>query len=106
MWQELSSKTERMDGQYLKMLVRLAAAITLFVLIINTWKEQNKPYEARLVSVASWFAYTFEMYGNDPCARHKAEHVRRIESGQALVGIERSGKRAFIVRRCEPAIFQ
>lgn len=81
MWRRYRGGSKYLEVEYVKMLLRLFSAITLFSLIISSWNEQQKGYEARLESAASWFAYTFEMYGNDPCARNKSEHVRRIESG-------------------------
>lgn len=105
MWRRFRGGAKRLEVEYAKMLLRLFSAITLFSLIISSWNDHQKPYEAKLEHVASWFAYTFEMYGNDPCARNMREHVRRIEAGKALVGSSRNGERAFFVRRCEPRIF-
>lgn len=104
-WQALFQPGRRIDREYIQMMARLMAAITLFVLIIHAWQKQHASYESRLTSAASWFAYTFEMYGNDACVRYKGERVRRIESDEALIGYERNGQRAFFARRCEPPVF-
>lgn len=105
-WQALGSPERKVDREYIHMMVRLLAATTLFVLIIHTWQKQHEYYEARLTSASRWFAYTFEMYGNDFCVLHKGERVRHIESGQVLVGSERDGKKIFFARRCEPPLFE
>ena len=88
-----------------KMFARLMAAITLLALTVHVWNEQQTSYESILTSTASWFAYNFEMYGKDPCARGKHERVRRIDLGQALIGSERDGQRSFFMRRCAPSLF-
>jgi len=95
----------KMEVETGKMFARLMAAITLLVLTMHVWNEQHTSYESGLRTAASWFAYTFEMYGKDPCARSKHERVRRIEAGQALIGSGRDGQRAFFVRRCDPTVF-
>lgn len=104
-WKALSQREGKIDRAYARMFMRLVAAITLFVLIIGAWQRQHDDYESRLAKVASWFAYTFEMYPKDACIRNKGERVRRYGSDQALVGAEQNGKRAFFVRRCTPPVF-
>lgn len=94
-----------MEGESAKMFARLMAAITLLTLTVHVWNEQHTSYESVLTTTASWFAYNFEMYAKDPCAHAKHERVRRIDPGQALIGSERDGQRAFFVRRCAPSIF-
>ncbi|MBN8715056.1 MAG: hypothetical protein J0H50_14025 [Xanthomonadales bacterium] len=84
------------------MLVRLVAAITLLSLVIAGWNRQHRPYEESLVSVAGWFAYSFEMYEKDACATADGERVRRTGSDEVLVGYEHDGHRIFFVRRCRP----
>lgn len=95
----------QIEGESAKMFARLMAAITLLALTVHVWNEQHTSYESVLTTTASWFAYNFEMYAKDPCARAKHERVRRIDPGQALIGSERDGQRAFFVRRCAPSIF-
>lgn len=94
----------QVEGASAKMFARLMAAFTLLALTMHVWNEQHTSYESVLTTTASWFAYNFEMYANDPCARAKHERVRRIVPGQALIGSERNGQRAFFVRRCAPSI--
>lgn len=101
----LCADANKVEGESAKMFARLMAATTLLVLTLHVWNEKHTSYESGLTTTASWFAYTFEMYGKDPCARSKHERVRRIEPGQALIGSERDGRRAFFVRRCTPSIF-
>ena len=84
------------------MLVRLVAAITLLSLVIAGWNRQHRPYEESLVSVAGWFAYSFEMYEKDACATADGERVRRTGSDEVLGGYEHDGHRIFFVRRCRP----
>lgn len=93
------------EGESAKLFARLMAAITLLVLAVHVWNEHHVPYESGLTTTASWFAYNFEMYEKDPCSRSTRERVRRINPGQALIGSERDGRRAFFVRQCSPSIF-
>lgn len=95
----------QVEGESAKMFARLMAAITLLVLTVHVWNEQHPSYESGLTTTASWFAYTFEMYEKDPCVRNTHERVRRINPGQALIGSERDGQRAFFVRQCSPSAF-
>lgn len=105
LWQSRRKPRRETDGELMRMGVRLVAAITLLSLVIAGWNRQHRPYEDSLVSLAGWFAYTFEMYGNDACAMNKGERVRRAGSDAVLVGHERDGRRIFFTRRCTPAAF-
>lgn len=95
----------QLEGTTALMLGRMTAAITLLVLTLQIWTQHHSSYETGLGTTASWFAYNFEMYGKDPCSSGKHERVRRLQPGQALIGSERDGQRAFFVRLCRPAVF-
>src|SRR3546814_1253 len=80
--------------------VRLVAAIILFSLVLGGWDKQHRPYEQSLNSLAGWFAFSFEMYRNDPCVRNKHERVRRI-GDDVLVGHQQNGAPIFRIRHCK-----
>lgn len=88
------------------MLARTAAAVVLFALVFAGWDRQHRPYEESLSALAGWFAFTFEMYGNDPCVRTEGERVRRVSADDVLVGYEQHGRRIFSTRRCEANVFE
>lgn len=96
----------QVEGATGQMFGRMTAAITLLVLTMHLWNEHHSSYESGLGATASWFAYNFEMYAKDPCARSKQERVRQIGPGQALIGSDRDGQRAFFVRQCAPSVFR
>lgn len=105
MWGARKIKGEA-ERQPMLMLARTAAAVVLFALVFAGWDRQHRPYEESLSALAGWFAFTFEMYGNDPCVRTEGERVRRVSADDVLVGYEQHGRRIFSTRRCEANVFE
>ncbi|MDH5835318.1 hypothetical protein [Luteimonas kalidii] len=105
-WQALRQPDRKVDREYIQMMTRLLAAITLFSLIISGWKKQHEPYESHLNSVAGWFVYTFEMYSNDGCVQRLGERIHHAGPGEVFVGYRHEGRAIFFKRRCTATIFE
>jgi hypothetical protein len=105
MWQarKIKGEVERLP---MLMLARMTAAVVLFALVFAGWDRQHRSCEESLSSLAGWFAFTFEMYGNDPCVRTEGERVRRVNADDVLVGYQQDGKRIFFARRCVADVFE
>jgi hypothetical protein len=75
--------------------MRLMAMVMLFLAItyVSPW------FEKALVGVAQVFAYRFETYANDPCAK-SGERVVRVSDDLVLVAIAKKWTVTYTARQC------